>query len=137
MKKLCYVLMLASAMWALQGCGGNSSNDSKESADSANAAKDSATKDTTSSTGAGMATGFDDAKFATDAANGGMTEVALSKLALQKATNAQVKDFAAMMVKDHSKANEELMTLAKSKNITLPATLDNDSQKKHDDLAAK
>jgi putative membrane protein len=33
-----------------------------------------------------------------------------------------VKDFGAMMVKDHTAANEKLKTLAASKNITLPTS---------------
>ena len=40
-----------------------------------------------------------------------------------------------MMVKDHSKANDELMAIAKAKNITLPAAPDADHQKKLDDLS--
>jgi putative membrane protein len=64
-----------------------------------------------------------------------MAEVALGKLALQKSTNTQIKDFANMMVTDHGKANDELMAIAKSKNITLPATVDSTHQKKMDDLA--
>src|ERR1700688_3319687 len=62
-----------------------------------------------------------DAKFYRDAAEGGMAEVAMGNLALQKAQSASVKDFGALMVKDHSAANEKLKALAQLKNITLPA----------------
>ena len=62
-----------------------------------------------------------DAKFYRDAAEGGMAEVAMGNLALQKAQSPSVKDFGAQMVKDHSAANEKLKALAQSKNITLPA----------------
>ena len=62
-----------------------------------------------------------DAKFYRDAAEGGMAEVAMGNLALQKAQSPSVKDFGAQMVKDHSAANEKLKALAESKNITLPA----------------
>lgn len=136
MRKVFCALMLASAIWTLQGCG-NAQNDSKENADSVNAAKDSVNKDSSSAAGPALTTEFDDARFATEAANSGMTEVELSKLAQEKATDPQLKSFAAMMVKHHGKANDELMALAKSKNITLPATLNTESQKKHDELAAK
>ncbi len=62
-----------------------------------------------------------DAKFYRDAAEGGMAEVAMGNLALQKAQSSSVKDFGAQMVKDHSAVNEKLKVLAESKNITLPA----------------
>jgi len=58
-------------------------------------------------------------------------------LAQEKATNAKVKDFGAMMVSDHSKANDEMKALAKSKGITLPAAIDSKEQKVKDDLSAK
>jgi len=79
----------------------------------------------------------DDAKFVLAAANGGMAEVILGKLAKEKAVNAKVKDFGAMMVKDHSKANNELKALAKSKGITLPDAIDKEEQKVKDELSAK
>jgi putative membrane protein len=65
-----------------------------------------------------------DQKFVMDAAKGGMAEVELGKLAQDKASNDQVKNFGKRMVDDHSKANDELQTLAKNKNITLPSDLD-------------
>ncbi len=62
-----------------------------------------------------------DAKFYRDAAEGGLSEVAMGNLAQQKAQSPSVKEFGAQMVKDHSAANEKLKALAQSKNITLPA----------------
>lgn len=125
--------MIALAAYAFQGCH-SAQKDAKETADSLNK-----TKDTTSNAAAtgGIAVDADDAKFATDAANGGMAEVALGKLAQEKSTNVQIKSFGAMMVTDHGKANDELTAIAKTKNITLPATVDEDHQKKMDDLSKK
>lgn len=62
-------------------------------------------------------------KFWLEAAQGGMTEVELSQLALQKSQNEEVKTFAQMMVDDHTKANDELKTLAQSKGVTLPTEM--------------
>ena len=42
-----------------------------------------------------------------------------------------------MMVTDHSKANDELMAIAKTKNITLPSAIDAEHQKKIDELSKK
>lgn len=127
-------MLLALAALAFQSCGGGASNDSKANADSANYTKDTSTNATTTG---GIAVVNDDAEFAVAAANGGMAEVELSKLAETKATNAKVKEFAAMMTKDHGGANAELMALAKTKNITLPTTVGEDKQKTMGDLQTK
>jgi len=64
-------------------------------------------------------TGKDD-NFLVEAASGGMMEVQLGNLAQQNAASAQVKEFGKMMVTDHTKANAELTTLARLKNIAIP-----------------
>jgi putative membrane protein len=67
-------------------------------------------------------------EFVNEAASGGMMEVELGKLAQEKATNQQVKDFGAMMVKDHSQANEKLKSIAQNKNIQLPTSMKEEHQ---------
>lgn len=61
-----------------------------------------------------------DASFYKKVAEAGMAEVDAGNLASEKASDAKVKDFAAMMVKDHTEANDKLKTLAESKGIKLP-----------------
>jgi putative membrane protein len=63
-------------------------------------------------------------EFVKHAAQGGMAEVALGRLAADKATNPDVKQFGQRMVDDHSKANEELTSLASSKGIQPAASAD-------------
>jgi putative membrane protein len=46
-----------------------------------------------------------------------------------KGATVEGKEFATMMVQDHTKANAELAGLAAKKNITLPTTLREDHQK--------
>lgn len=70
-----------------------------------------------------------DAKFAVDAADGGIAEVELGKRAQQKAANPQLKEFGAMMVSDHSMINNEMKNIAKNKGITLPKIMSDDLQK--------
>jgi putative membrane protein len=79
----------------------------------------------------------DDAEFAVKAADGGMMEVELGRLAQNKAVHKEVKDFGAMMVADHTGANNELKSLAQKRNISLPAALGKDKQKKYDEFNAK
>lgn len=66
----------------------------------------------------------DPATFVTKAAEGGLTEVALSKAAASSARDPKIKQFAQQMVRDHSKANEQLASLAKSKGLSVPLSLD-------------
>ncbi|WP_421944239.1 DUF4142 domain-containing protein [Pedobacter sp.] len=132
MKKLFYVMAIPVIALGMQACSGN--KDAKDTADSLNMAKDTTTN--VAETG-GIAVAEGDSKFATTAAAGGMAEVEMGKLALEKSTNASVKEFATMMVSDHGKANTELMSIAAMKNITLPTTVDADHQKKMDDLSKK
>jgi len=130
MRKLSLLALAFGAALAIQSCGGTKT--STEKADSANVVK---MGDTTKAPSITVDT--TDAEFAVKAANGGMAEVAVAKLAQTKTTNAKVKAFADMMVSDHGQANEELMVLAKSKNITLPATVTPDKQNEMDELSKK
>lgn len=63
------------------------------------------------------------AAFAVNAAEDGMMEVALGKLALEKAADPRVKAFASMSVNDRAKGNERLKVIAEKWKIALPATL--------------
>jgi putative membrane protein len=72
------------------------------------------------STSANGSLSASDKQFIQKAATGGMAEVELGKLAQEKASSPEVKAFGQMMVDDHSKANDELKTLASEKGITLP-----------------
>lgn len=69
-----------------------------------------------------------DSNFAREAAEGGMLEVELGKIAVQKATNQQIRQFGQRMIDDHTKANDQLKSIAAKDNITLPAQLDRKDQ---------
>jgi putative membrane protein len=71
---------------------------------------------------AGAADSTPDASFYKKAAEGGMAEVELGKLAQEKSSNASVKEFGGMMITDHTAANEKLKTIAASKNVKLPTS---------------
>jgi putative membrane protein len=67
-------------------------------------------------------------------AKGGIAEVELGKLAAEKASSDAVKQFGQRMVDDHSKANDELKTLAQNKKITLPTEIGPDEKALRDRL---
>jgi putative membrane protein len=62
-----------------------------------------------------------DKTFMKKAARGGMMEVAMGTLAEQNAQSEDVKSFGKRMVTDHSKANDELKSIAAQKGVKLPA----------------
>lgn len=61
--------------------------------------------------------------FMTQAASSGMLEVEAGRLAQDKGQNQEVKSYGKMMVDDHTKANDQLKTLAAQQNITLPDSM--------------
>ena len=62
-----------------------------------------------------------DKTFMRKAAKGGMMEVAMGKLAEQNGQSDDVKSFGKRMVTDHSKANDELKSIAQKKGVKLPS----------------
>ncbi|MDB5023215.1 MAG: outer membrane protein-like protein [Mucilaginibacter sp.] len=105
-------------------CNNTSKKDSKATADTLNNMKDSLVDSTRSITKSlHMTVDKADARFAVEAADGGLVEVELGNLAEQNARDRQVKNFGAMMVKDHLEANMKLKDIAKNDGITLPDSL--------------
>jgi putative membrane protein len=76
-----------------------------------------------------------DDKFVREAAEGGMMEVELGKLAAEKANNDQVKAFGRQMQEDHGKANEELKTIAANKGVAFPKSLQGKQKRTVDRLS--
>jgi putative membrane protein len=64
-----------------------------------------------------------DKKFVKDAAQGGLAEVQLGRLATEKGSSPEVKAFGQRMVKDHTQANDQLKQVAESKGIEVPTDL--------------
>lgn len=68
-----------------------------------------------------------DESFVIKAAHGGMEEVEMGKMAAQKATDPRVRQFGQRMVDDHSRANDELMAIARQKGIEAGSMSSTDS----------
>jgi putative membrane protein len=88
---------------------------------------------TTGETGGAVGVRGDARDFIEKAAHGGMAEVQLGQLASERGENPEVKRFGQMMVRDHTKAGEELKQTVAAHNITVPAELDEE----HRDLIEK
>jgi len=70
----------------------------------------------------------DDRRFAEKAASDGLAEVQLGGLAQRNGASAEIKQFGALMVRDHSQANEELRRVAAVKGLPLPAEPDGENR---------
>jgi putative membrane protein len=76
-----------------------------------------------------------DRTFMMEAATGGMAEVELGQMAATKGQKAKVKSFGQRMVRDHSKANAELIQLAMRKGVTLPTELTQEQMSEKEKLS--
>jgi putative membrane protein len=77
----------------------------------------------------------DDRKFMEEAAAGGMAEVKLGQLAMQKSSTPAIREFGRWMATDHSMANNELKQVAQQLGVELPAKIDAEHQQKYDRLS--
>ena len=124
MKKTFLISSMVVSLAVLSAC--NNGTNSSDSVDSTQAVNDSTN-----------VVSSDANDFVTEAADGGMMEVQLGQMAMQKSSNKGVKDFGQMMVTDHSKANDELKQIAQQQGIAIPQTLSDSHQKDVDDLSKK
>jgi len=76
-----------------------------------------------------------DTRFAMEAAQGGMAEVKMGQLAVDKASNPDVKAFGQKMVDDHTKANDQLKSIAQEQGITLPTDVNQKQQAMYNRLS--
>jgi putative membrane protein len=65
-----------------------------------------------------------DRQFVSAAASGGIAEVQTAQLAEQQGSKSQVKSFAQKMIDDHTKANQQLASLASQMGVTPPTEPD-------------
>ena len=113
--------------------GSNTSSPNRTSLNNTLSNSNNSTASTNSNTTNSNAASLQDS-FLTEAAEGGMAEVELGKLASEKARNAEVKKFGQLMVEDHGKANVELRSMAGGKNVPLPSELSSEHASKLKEL---
>lgn len=113
------------------GCSGNNK------AATTNTSSDQPNSSASSSTSANSAANTNpDQDFINNAAKGNRAELTLGKMVAAKSKDPSVKQFAQMMVKDHTEALNKLEEVAKSKNITLPDELPDDAKDLQSKLAS-
>lgn len=78
-----------------------------------------------------------DNSFFKNVAVGNMTEIESSKIALEKSQDPSLKNFAQMMITDHTDAGSKVAAVAAQKMVELPTKLDDTHQKMIDDLSGK
>lgn len=61
-----------------------------------------------------------DAAFMRHAAADSLAEIQMGHIALDKSSSAQVKELAQRIIDDHTKANDQLMSIAERQQVTLP-----------------
>lgn len=104
------ILFLAGASSVL--AQGNSSSMERSSASKTNKTTASKTK------------GGGDPAFVQEAGVGGLAEVEMGRLAVQKAKDDRIRQFGQKMIDDHSKANEQLKQAASHEGLNVPTALD-------------
>lgn len=76
----------------------------------------------------------DDSEYLVAAAEIDLKEIELGKLAQEKGTHQEVKNFGKMLVDEHTKAYNELKTVAGAKQIAIPTTLTEKGEDKYEML---
>lgn len=117
MKSITLILTLGTALALSSAFGAQ-----KEKADTTATASDSKVSAT-------------DTAFIKKAADGGMTEVELGKIAEKNGQKDDVKSFGSHMVKDHGKANDELKSVASKMNAPVPDKVSAEHQAKIDKMS--
>lgn len=128
MKNTLLMIAISGGLSMVAACGGaanvnvNTSRMANSAGNAANAVANTAANaaNAVANAATSMTTASPDS-FMKDAAEGGMAEVEMGKLAVKNAQDPEVKKFAQMMIDEHTKANAELKALAAKKNVTLPA----------------
>lgn len=131
MKKVLFFALISSSLIFAQACN----TTPKEKAEEVNEEK--IDDGTTGIAGHDEDKREDAAEFVTNVAASGMMEVEAAQIAVEKATHANVKEAARMILDDHKKANDQLMEIARSKNITLPGGLSEDQREELNKLREK
>jgi putative membrane protein len=79
----------------------------------------------------------DPSRWVEKAAQASLTEIESARLAQKRSRSPEVQTFAARMIADHGRLNEELAVVAKRKGLDVPAALDAEHRAILNELEAK
>lgn len=113
-------ILLSALILTVSACGRKEASDSAAAGPATDTASQS---EMATAAPDASATANQDQAFFDKAAEGGMAEVEAGSLAQEKASSSDVKKFGAMMVQDHTQANEKLKGIAAAHGVTLPTSL--------------
>lgn len=119
-----YIALSCMSIFMMASCKNEKHDDQKELAESINDEKFG--KNTEK-----------DAQFLVDAATVSLKEISLGELALTKATMAETKDMANMMILDHQKALKEATAMGSQKGFVIPNQLSDEAMGDRDKLQDK
>jgi len=122
MKTMKYLSLMIAGVCILQAC-----HNSEKEKQSGTMSSDSSVS--ASANGKQAKLSKDEITFIEQAAVGGMMEIEAGNDALQKAKSTKVKEFAQMIVNDHTKASQELDSIARNKGLKLPSAYPVEEQK--------
>ena len=113
----------------------NNTNETSEGSTDTSTSSNTATDaNTSTSTTNNVVTDEKSSEFLKKVTNSGMAEVQAAKLAQQKATIDAVKNFAAMLERDHTAVNQQVKNLADQRSVALPTAISDDKQKMYTDM---
>ena len=152
MKRLTTAILITLAMIGLHACKGNKQKEKVETDTFLNDVKDTVSNVSTGPSAPAQPADKEhdvhpvtliptvsakDVEFASAVTNNALNKVNTGKMALEKSTNSRVKNFATMLVNDHTKLGDELSQIAKDKKITLPPLSGMAEMRQADRLAMK
>jgi len=72
----------------------------------------------------GRTAAVSDTLFVAAAGDSGLAEVSMSQLGVQRATNAELKEFSQQMINEHTQLNQQLAAVAAQKGMPVPRVTD-------------
>jgi len=132
MKKI--FAFLPALCFMLLACNDKTNDTTESTTNTSTSTSTNTATDANASTTNNVVTDEKSSDFLKKVTNSGMAEVQLAKLAEQKAAIDAVKNFAAMLERDHTAVNQQVKNLADQRNVALPSIISDDKQKMYSDM---